>query len=157
MPVSFNLVDKPWLPVVWLDGTAGEVGLRDALVRAHEIRELVDGSPLVTVSLHRLLLAILHRNFGPTSFEAWKALWRQGRWDAEKLDSYFTQWRHRFAPGGTHNTEHVFGLALAQPLPVTLAPDEHTAFAWLSWPEAVQKCFSWSNRDAIRMLGENGP
>src|SRR5205823_3979471 len=32
MPVSFNLVDEPWLPVVWPDGTAGEAGLRDALV-----------------------------------------------------------------------------------------------------------------------------
>ena len=61
MPVSFNLVDEPWLPVMWSDGTAGEVGLRDALVRAHEIREMVDGSPLVTVSLHRLLLVHLGR------------------------------------------------------------------------------------------------
>jgi CRISPR system Cascade subunit CasA len=96
MPVSFNLVDKPWLPVVWLDGNAGEVGLRDVLVRAHEIREMVDGSPLVTVSLHRLLLAILHRNFGPETFEDWKTLWQRGQWDAETLDAYVTQWRHRF-------------------------------------------------------------
>jgi dATP pyrophosphohydrolase len=55
----------------------------------------------------------------------------------------------------THNTEHVFGLALDAPLAVTLAADEHVAFAWMPWPEAAQKCFSWSNRDAIRMLGEN--
>lgn len=96
MPISFNLVDEPWLPIVWPDGTAGEVGLRDALVRAHEIRELVDGSPLVTVSLHRLLLAILHRSFGPKTFEAWKALWRQGQWDAETLDGYFAACRPRF-------------------------------------------------------------
>lgn len=96
MPVSFNLVDEPWMPVVWGDGTAGEVGLRDALVRAHEIRELVDSSPLVTVSLHRLLLAILHRCFGPSTFEAWKDLWRQDAWDAATLDGYFAAWRRRF-------------------------------------------------------------
>lgn len=82
---------------------------------------------------------------------------RLTRWNLAYTFEIYLQWRHRFAPGVTHNTEQVFGLALAQPLPVTLAPDEHTAFAWLSWPEAVQKCFSWSNRDAIRMLGENGP
>jgi dATP pyrophosphohydrolase len=82
---------------------------------------------------------------------------RLTRWNLAYTFEIYLQWRHRFAPGVTHNTEHVFGLALARPLPVTLAPDEHTAFAWLSWPEAVQKCFSWSNRDAIRMLGENGP
>src|SRR4051794_12147009 len=96
MSISFNLVDEPWVPVVWQDGTVGEVGLRDALVRAHEIRELVESSPLVTVSLHRLLLAILHRTFGPETFEAWKALWRRGHWDAETLDTYFAAWRHRF-------------------------------------------------------------
>jgi len=39
-------------------------------------------------------------------------------------------------------------------VPVTLAPDEHTAFAWLPWREAAVRCFSWSNRDAIVMLGE---
>ena len=82
---------------------------------------------------------------------------RLTRWNLAYTFEIYLQWRHRFAPGVTHNTEQVFGLALAQPLPVTLAQDEHTAFAWLSWPEAVQKCFSWSNRDAIRMLGENGP
>ena len=64
------------------------------------------------------------------------------------------RWRHRFAPGVTHNTEHVFGLRLAQRMPVTLAQAEHVAFDWLPWREAAQKCFSWSNRDAILMLGE---
>jgi dATP pyrophosphohydrolase len=54
----------------------------------------------------------------------------------------------------THNTEHVFCLALAAPLPVRMSPQEHTAFAWLPWREAARKCFSWSNRDAIVMLGE---
>jgi dATP pyrophosphohydrolase len=39
-------------------------------------------------------------------------------------------------------------------LPVTLARDEHVAFEWLPWREAARKCFSWSNRDAIVMLGE---
>jgi dATP pyrophosphohydrolase len=67
----------------------------------------------------------------------------------------YLQWRHRFAPGVTHNTEYVFGLALPARAPVSIAPDEHTAFAWLPWREAAAKCFSWSNRDAIRMLGEN--
>jgi dATP pyrophosphohydrolase len=66
----------------------------------------------------------------------------------------YGQWRHRFAPGVTHNTEHVFGLALAGPVAVRLAPEEHVAFAWLPWREAAEKCFSWSNRDAIRLLAE---
>jgi len=66
----------------------------------------------------------------------------------------YQQWRHRFAPGVIHNVEHVFALELARRAPVTVAPQEHLAFAWLPWREAAAKCFSWSNRDAIVMLGE---
>lgn len=64
----------------------------------------------------------------------------------------YPHWRHRFAPGTTHNTEHVFGLRLPQRAAVTLAQDEHTASLWLPWEAAAAKCFSWSNQDAIRML-----
>ena len=77
------------------------------------------------------------------------------RWNVSNTFEIYLQWRHRFRPGVTHNTEHVFGLALPAPAPVTIAPAEHVAFAWLPWREAAEKCFSWSNRDAIRMLGEN--
>ena len=61
--------------------------------------------------------------------------------------SNHAQWRHRFAPGVTHNTEHLFSLELARPAPANLAPQEHTAFTWLPWREAARKRFSWSNRD----------
>ena len=80
---------------------------------------------------------------------------RLSRWNVANTFEIYLHWRHRFAPGVTHNTEHVFGLALPAPLAVTVSPGEHTAFAWMPWREAAQKCFSWSNRDAIRMLGEN--
>ena len=76
------------------------------------------------------------------------------RWNVVNRFEIYLHWRHRFAPGVTHNTEHVFGLVLPAPAPVVLAPEEHVAFAWLPWREAAQKCFSWSNRDAVRMLGE---
>ena len=58
----------------------------------------------------------------------------------------------RFAPGTTHNQEHVFSLCVPETMPVTLAPDEHLAWRWLPCREAAQECFSWSNRDAILML-----
>jgi dATP pyrophosphohydrolase len=66
----------------------------------------------------------------------------------------YKQWRHRFAAGVTHNTEHVFALGLETRFSITLAPDEHDAFTWLPWREAAAKCFSWSNRDAIRLVAE---
>jgi CRISPR system Cascade subunit CasA len=66
------------------------------LLRAHEIGEVHDGSPVVTLALHRLLLAILHRNFGPASLRAWKRLWVAGHFDSGKLTGYFDRWHNRF-------------------------------------------------------------
>ena len=74
-------------------------------------------------------------------------------WNLAYTFEIFTQWRHRFVPGTTHNTEHVFSLELPARVPVVLSPQEHVASLWLPWRDAAAKCFSWSNRDAIRMLG----
>jgi dATP pyrophosphohydrolase len=71
------------------------------------------------------------------------------RWNLRYTFEIYPQWRHRFAQGTTHNTEHVFSLALPGRVPVSLAPGEHTASQWLPWREAARRCFSWSNRDAI--------
>ncbi len=76
------------------------------------------------------------------------------RWDLIYTFEIFTQWRHRFVPGTTHNTEHVFSLELPGRVPVALASDEHVACLWLPWREAAARCFSWSNRDVIRILGQ---
>jgi dATP pyrophosphohydrolase len=76
------------------------------------------------------------------------------RWILVNTFEIWAQWRDRFVPGATHNTEYVFGLRLPERLPVQLAPAEHLASVWLPWREAAARCFSWSNRDAIRMLGE---
>lgn len=92
---SFNLVTEKWIPCLTDDG-ATEFSLREVLTQAHTIKELSDDSPLVTVALHRLLLAILHRNFGPASFDEWKELWRNGRWDEVTLNSYFEEQKKCF-------------------------------------------------------------
>ena len=75
-------------------------------------------------------------------------------WGVENRYEIYPEWRWKYAPGVTHNLEHVFGLTVPAPLEVALAPAEHSRFAWLPWREAAEKCFSWSNRDAILMLPE---
>jgi dihydroneopterin triphosphate diphosphatase len=73
-------------------------------------------------------------------------------WHISNRFEIFAEWRERYAPGVTHNLEHVFSLRLPEPQTVTLAPWEHRAQCWLPWQEAARKCFSWSNQDAILML-----
>jgi len=73
-------------------------------------------------------------------------------WQIENHYEIYERWRHRYAPGVTHNTEHVFGLKLPAPLPITLEPREHLNFLWLPWAEAANRCFSPSNAAAIRLL-----
>lgn len=75
-------------------------------------------------------------------------------WHLANRFEILEQWRHRYAPGVTHNLEHVFSLCLPAPLEVRLAPDEHRAQCWLPWQDAAEKCFSWTNQDAILMLAQ---
>jgi len=76
-------------------------------------------------------------------------------WGVTNVYEIFPQWRFRYAPGTTHNTEHVFALEVPAPVPVRLAPREHVRFLWLPWRDAVEKCFSWTNRAAIEALPAN--
>ena len=73
-------------------------------------------------------------------------------WQQTNRYEIFKEWRHRYAPGVTENTEHVFGLLLPERQTITLSPGEHRQFLWLNWQEAAKKCFSSSNRDAILEL-----
>lgn len=96
MTHTFNLVDAAWIPCSDQDRQAVELGIRDTLKRAGELREIGGESPLVTAALHRLLLVVLHRVFGPPGDEEWAALWSAGRWDADRLDAYLETWYGRF-------------------------------------------------------------
>ena len=78
-------------------------------------------------------------------------------WELSNVFEIFPKWRHRYPPGTTHNTEHVFALEVPAPMPVTLNPREHLRFAWLPWREAAARCFSWSNRAAIEALEQRAP
>jgi dATP pyrophosphohydrolase len=75
-------------------------------------------------------------------------------WQITNRFEILKRWVNRYAPGVTHNTEHVFGLTLPAVQEVVIAPDEHLACKWLPWKEAAEVVFSWSNRDAILMLPE---
>jgi len=107
---TFNLIDEPWIPCVVPGEDAPQLfSLRDALRKAYSLKEIAAESPLVTASLYRLCLAVLHHIFGPRDSRAWYCLWQtreKGEWTPEQvaeLDAYFADpTRHRrfdlFAP-----------------------------------------------------------
>ena len=75
-------------------------------------------------------------------------------WNMQNEFEIYQEWRWRYAPGVTRNTEHVFGLCVPQPVEVTLSPREHLAYAWLAHDQAAEKVFSWSNAKVLRALPE---
>ena len=89
-------MDDPWIACIRLDGTRATLGLRDALVQADALWDLSGEPRIVDAATHRLLLAVLHRVFGPLDVQAWGELWKKRRWDAATIDEYLSAWRHRF-------------------------------------------------------------
>jgi dihydroneopterin triphosphate diphosphatase len=73
-------------------------------------------------------------------------------WHLSNVYEIYETWRHRYAPGITHNTEHVFSVCVPRDIPVVLAPREHVRYAWLPLLEAADRCFSSSNAEAILHL-----
>jgi len=104
---SFNLVDAPWIPCA--DGAGGEprlLSLRGVFRQAPQLVAIADPSPAVTISLYRLLLAILHRCLeGPRNAREWDAIWRSGTWDLDRIDGYLGRWHSRF---DLFDTQHPF-------------------------------------------------
>ncbi len=82
-------------------------------------------------------------------------------WQVENVYDIYPAWRHRYAPGVTRNTEHLFGLMVPARIPVSLNPVEHSACQWLPYRDAARVCASSSNARAClllpRWLGRRSP
>jgi dATP pyrophosphohydrolase len=73
-------------------------------------------------------------------------------WQLSNIYEIYPVWRHRYEPGVTHNTEHVFSVCVSRDTPVILSPREHLDYVWLPYIEAADRCFSASNAEAILQL-----
>lgn len=73
-------------------------------------------------------------------------------WHLSNIYEIYPVWRHRYAPGVTQNTEHVFSVEVARDTPIVLSPREHVQYLWLPYLEAADRCFSSSNAEAILQL-----
>jgi dATP pyrophosphohydrolase len=59
------------------------------------------------------------------------------------------RWRHRYAPGVTHNREHLFSVELRDRMPVHIDSREHSECRWMPRHQAAARVWSWTNREAI--------
>ncbi|WP_018984538.1 dihydroneopterin triphosphate diphosphatase [Salinimonas chungwhensis] len=57
-------------------------------------------------------------------------------------------WRYRYPPGTRFNTEHVFTAQVDSTRPLRLT--EHSAYAWLSKEQAIDRLWSHTNKDAVK-------
>jgi len=73
-------------------------------------------------------------------------------WGIENRFEIFKRHQSRYAPGVTHNLEHVFSMEVPEPLEVALDPTEHLGYRWLPYREAAALTISWTNREAILLL-----
>jgi CRISPR system Cascade subunit CasA len=95
MSASFNLLESNWIPVRWIDGSTGKIGLRTVLCEANRIATLECSTPIRQIAMLRLLLAVAHRaDRLPTVDAAVERL--DGKWPAEKFLKYLGTWAGSF-------------------------------------------------------------
>lgn len=121
------LLERADQPGFWQSVTGSRAGADEPL-RATCAREVAEETGLAVA---------------PEAFDDWQLVHRY---------PIYRHWRHRYASGVTHNTEHVFGLRLSAPFVPALAAGEHLAYCWLPWRAAAERCFSWTNAQAIGRL-----
>ncbi|MGX8705904.1 MAG: type I-E CRISPR-associated protein Cse1/CasA [bacterium] len=103
MTPCFNLTEESWIRVMTAEGRVETVTLNEALTHAHTCRGLAGETPTQDVAMLRFLLAVLYAALFKEPFDApddaldaWFALWEAGRFPAERIADYLTQWRERF-------------------------------------------------------------
>lgn len=93
---SYNLIDEPWITCSSRDGTRN-MGLRELLLSAHELRGIESANPLFVAALLRVLLALVHRIAdGPRRAGDWKTLYSARRFSEMQVNTYFQRVQDRF-------------------------------------------------------------
>lgn len=93
---SFNLWHEPWITCENRQGALETVSIEQLLLNAAVYRTLFDPSPLVIVSIHRLLVAILQDIFQPQDEEDLIKFWNSDGLPPDKIEQFGTTYAHRF-------------------------------------------------------------
>lgn len=108
---SYNLLCKPWIPVVWRNDAAEpripKIGIRESLLRAPEIQCISHTAPFIEFGLYRLLITIVLDAYivarqRPTIGKM-EAMIEAGHFDDLVLDRYLEEYKERFDLWGKEN------------------------------------------------------
>lgn len=99
----FNLLDEPFIPVVYTDNTEGTLSLKGVFAEAHRVKYLDYDSDVYSTAVIRLLLAVMYRAYNTEYLTRDKEdLMSLHRYlsNSEKFDNtieeYLEGWRDRF-------------------------------------------------------------
>lgn len=90
--IEYNLLEERWVRVRGQDYTVQEVSLPDALLHAHEYRDLAGELPTQDAAMLRLLLAVLHTVFSRVDENGTPAPF-------EETDDALTRWEELYKLG----------------------------------------------------------
>lgn len=119
---SFNLLDRPWIPVSMKNGSDGEVSLRELFYQAQGIARISTGNPIQDAAILRVAVGVLYGVFGNDCPQhQWNQILKLGPSDTaiwNLFEQYFDRYRERFdlfderAPfyqvAGLHTTKNEF-------------------------------------------------
>lgn len=88
--------ETAFLPVSTLNGNHEHVTLRDALVRAHELRGIEHPDPRVNAALIRFVTAVMVAAHRPYTDDTITASIARAAFDAHTIDTYLDTWRNAF-------------------------------------------------------------
>ena len=107
---AFSLLEEPWVCVLGVDGHTAKLSLTQAMLQAHQIRDLAGESRTQDSAMLRLLLAVVHAVFSQVNEQGqsekitsvqealrrWGALWDFGAFPRGPIQDYLARWQERF-------------------------------------------------------------
>ena len=96
---DFNLLDEPWIPCLFMgERQVSLLSIRDVLFQADKIDRIVHESPIVSLCLHRLLIAVIYAALrGPDRVSALQELFEdRDSLRSERIDAYLRKAHHHF-------------------------------------------------------------
>jgi len=96
MDIKYNLLEEPWINTLDLTGKRCTMGIKCLLKKAHELKEIIDPSPMVQYSIYRFLIALVMDAFSIQDIEDIEKVIDNGQLDKDLINDYTKKWYKRF-------------------------------------------------------------